>query len=310
MAPRGEAYNVDWIVSNVSNAHCANHIDWFVRYTPFKTHAQSTLGGRVDIDGIGNVELRVRKPNRNARPSYSIVWLKDVLYCRSGVCNQVSMSALSGSYNVFLDSQGQSHISRDNVPIGIIDVPLFWKLRLSGQPPNHTSLKKDGHYSLSFIWPAEERARWEQVKAADTESHPPAQVSPYTGEEKQWLEDEWGGEFRFLRAHFLSIYDEKDRAEGRRIVRAMMDADADDEEGDDDDESFNISYTDGRGAEPIIPHAEGHMADYHFSETELIWIEENFGNSASFLVTYGLKFYDDDDCKDGKRIAQAMMLEE
>jgi len=90
----------------------------------------------------------------------------------------------------------------------------------------------------------------------------------------------------------------------------MMDADDDDYDGDDDDdESFVISYTDGRGAKPIIPHADGHMADYHFSENELIWIEENFGNSASFLATYGLRFYDDDDCKEGKRIAEAMMLE-
>ena len=125
--------------------------------------------------------------------------------------------------------------------------------------------------------------------------------------------DQWGGEFRFLRAHLLSIHDEEDRAEGQRIVRAMMDADHDDDcddDGDGDDESFNISYTGGRGAKSIIPHAEGHMADYHFSEPELVCIEEIFGNSASFLVSYGLKFYDDDDCKEGKRIAQAMMLEE
>jgi len=44
------------------------------------------------------------------------------------------------------------------------------------------------------------------------------------------------------------------------------------------------------------------MADYHFSEAGLIWIEQHFGNSASFLMMYGLKFYDDDDCVEGKRI--------
>jgi hypothetical protein len=112
-----------------------------------------------------------------------------------------------------------------------------------------------------------------------------------------------------LRAHLLKIHDEEDRAEGRRIVRAMMhDSDGDGgDDDDDDDESFTISYTNGRGAKPIIPHDEGHMADYHFSEKQLIWIEENFGNSASFLAIYGLKFYDDDDCEEGKRIAQAMM---
>jgi hypothetical protein len=49
------------------------------------------------------------------------------------------------------------------------------------------------------------------------------------------------------------------------------------------------------------------MADYHFSKKQLTWIEKHLGNSASFLSMYGLKFYDDGDCEEGKRIAQAMM---
>jgi hypothetical protein len=227
-----------------------------------------------------------------------------VLYCPSALCNQVSVPSLIGSYDVSLRTEG-GELSRDNVPIGVIDHPLFWKLRLSGQPPNQTSLDKNGLYALSFIWPDEERARWERAKAAGLGSERSLQVLPYTVEEKEWLKENWGGEFRFLLAHLLKIHDEKDRAEGRRIVRAMM-HDSD----DDDDGSFTISYTNGRGAQPIIPHAEGHMADYHFSEKELIWIEENFGNSASFLAIYGLKFYDDDDCEEGKRIAQAMMSDD
>lgn len=97
------------------------------------------------------------------------------------------------------------------------------------------------------------------------------------------------------------------------MVRAIMhesNDSNDDDESDDDDESFTISYTNGHGAKPIIPHADGHMADYHFSENELIWIEKNFGNSASFLITYGLKFYDDDDCQQGKRMVRGMMRED
>lgn len=321
MAPSGDSYNVDWILSTASNAHCANHRDWFFRYKPFKSHAHGLVGGSLDVEGVGDVELRVKKPNRNARPSYSIIWLKDVLYCPSALCNQVSIPSLIG-YEVFLRTEG-SEISRDNVPIGIIDKPLLWKLRLSNQAPNHTSLDKDGLYSLSFTWPHEERARWERVKAADIQSERSSQVLPYTDEEKEWLKENWGGEFRFLRAHLLKIHDEEDRAEGRRIVRAMMhasdddsdDADADtdgndESEEDDDDGSFTISYTNGRGAKPIIPHADGHMVDYLFSEKELIWIETHFGNSASFLITYGLKFYDDDDCEEGKQIVQAMMRED
>jgi hypothetical protein len=318
MQPSGAKYNDDWILSTASNANCANHRDWFVTYKPFKSHSSGTIGGRLDVEGIGDVELRVKKPNRNARPSYSIIWLKDVLYCPSAICNQVSIMSLArNGYGFALKGEG-GEISRDNVPIGVVDCPVLPKLRLSGQPPNQTCLDKDAMYALSFTWPDEERARWERVKAAGRESEPLSQVTPYTVEEKEWLKENWGGEFRFLRAHLLKIHDEEDRAEGRRIVRAMMhdsdgdgddDEDEDDEE-DDDDESFTISYTNGRGAKPIIAHDEGHMADYHFSEKELIWIEENFGNSASFLAIYGLKFYDDDDCEEGKRIAQGMMSDD
>jgi hypothetical protein len=45
---------------------------------------------------------------------------------------------------------------------------------------------------------------------------------PYTAAEKNWLNVHWGGEFKFLQAYGLSIYDEDDREEGRRIVRAFI----------------------------------------------------------------------------------------
>jgi hypothetical protein len=225
MPPTGDAYNVDWSVASASNAHCANHRDWFVSYTPFKSQA-----GTLDIEGIGDVELRVKKPNRNAKPSYSIIRLKDVLYCPSAICNQISIRCLMNSgYGVTFGQQGE--ISRDGVPIGIIDFPFLWKLRLSGQTPNQTSLNVNQQYSLSYTWPAEERARWERVKAGKiepkrSESQAPP---PYTDEEKRWLKDNWDGEFRFLTAHGLKIHDEEDRAEGRGIVRALM-HDSDEEE--------------------------------------------------------------------------------
>jgi len=50
-----------------------------------------------------------------------------------------------------------------------------------------------------------------------------------------------------------------------------------------------------------------HFADRHFSEKELKWIKKRFGNSRNFLVNCSLKFYDDDDCRNGKRYLQALM---
>jgi len=50
-----------------------------------------------------------------------------------------------------------------------------------------------------------------------------------------------------------------------------------------------------------------HAADYHFSPKELKWVEKRYGNARNFLVSYGLKFYDDEDCQEGKTILKALM---
>ena len=91
------------------------------------------------------------------------------------------------------------------------------------------------------------------------------------------------------------------------IIRASED-ERDDSGDPDDDDSTRSSPTQMVVAQPpIVLHANGHMADDHFSEKELIWIEKNYGNSASFLMSHGLKFYDGDDCEEGKHIVKAMM---
>jgi hypothetical protein len=314
MAPTGAAYNVDWHVATVSNAHAANHRGWFLTYTPFKSHVQGTIGGTLPVEGIGAVELRVKKPRRNAGSSYSVIRLEDVLYCPSAVCNQVSiwcLVATSEDYGFSLGADG-GELTRAGARIGIIDCPKLPKLRLSGQTANQTSLDRDGLCVLSFTWPDEERARWEQVKAdvesADPTGSPREEVPQYTDQEKQWLKTKWRGEFKFLKQHGLKIHDEDDRAEGRQIVRAMMRDDEDSDDEDSEDEwAGMISYTNGGGVKPIIPHAEGHSADYHFSQEELIWIELNFGNTASFLHSHGLKFYDDGDCLRGQRLLEGLM---
>jgi hypothetical protein len=53
----------------------------------------------------------------------------------------------------------------------------------------------------------------------------------YTSVEKKWLEDHWGGEFHFLLAYQLKVYDEEDREEGQAIVRAFSKADEEDGSG-------------------------------------------------------------------------------
>ena len=75
-----------------------------------------------------------------------------------------------------------------------------------------------------------------------------------------------------------------------------------DEDIDDDDEGSDNSFL-----REIEEDPSSHVADYHFSSIELDWIKAHYGYSSRFLQCYGLKFYDDDDCREGKAIVQARM---
>lgn len=108
------------------------------------------------------------------------------------------------------------------------------------------------------------------------------------------MKDKFKSEYYFLRDYGLNIYKDEDREDGRAILRAIMlqevdegdDEEGDDEEGDDGD---------------------GHMADYHFTERQLSFIKKQYGNTMNFMLSYGLKFYDDDDCQEAKAIIRGIM---
>ncbi|KAH7013687.1 hypothetical protein EDB80DRAFT_710707 [Ilyonectria destructans] len=52
---------------------------------------------------------------------------------------------------------------------------------------------------------------------------------------------------------------------------------------------------------------EDHLAASFFDEKELAWIESNWGNSHHFMISYGFKFYKDEDCLEAKSLVHALM---
>jgi hypothetical protein len=50
-----------------------------------------------------------------------------------------------------------------------------------------------------------------------------------------------------------------------------------------------------------------HVADHYFSDAELEMIKRSWGDSLTFIASYGLKFYDPKDCEEAKAIAQALL---
>lgn len=172
-------------------------------------------------------------------------------------------------------------------------------------PPNGPTLgphalKKDVLYVLGCRWETAEKRKWQEFKARNGLFTPAQNVASYTVEETAFLKKNFGSEYHFLIQHGLKIHVDEDREEGRAILRAVMREDemSEDEESDDKEDGFDES------------EFEGHQADYNFTDRQLDWIEKNYHNSEQFMISYGLKFYDDDDLQEAKVIVEAMMNED
>ena len=316
MPPSKPAYDVDWIFSNNSDVHVANHRDWFATYTPFATHFDSGMGGVVQVEGIGDVELPTK-----THPTYSgaaypgTITLRDVLYSPKSLCNIIGGLIMDDyDYEIrFGDVPGKITATSNGARVGLLDAVKLIRLRLRGQNAKQTSLDRNSHYFIRANWPDSERRKLESfrskrssqadVSVANTDDEGP----PLTQDEKKWLKDHYGGEFHFLRQHGLSIYKEEDRDEGRSILRALM-------QDDDSDDADELEDSDAGSINSFLRDLEqdstSHFADHLFSEPELDWIKVHYRHSGNFLYTHGLKFYDDDDCRQGKAIVQAMLSED
>lgn len=192
------------------------------------------------------------------------------------------------------DSQGK------NVAYFDPKSPLFAiKVRC---PPNGPTLgphalKKDVLYVLGCRWDAAEKRKWQEFKARNGIFTSGQNAASYTAEETAFLKKNYGSEFHFLIQHGLRIHVQEDREEGRAILRAVMREGemSEDEESEDQEDVFDES------------EFEGHQADYNFTDRQLGWIEKNYDNSEQFMMSYGLKFYDDEDLREAKVIVEAMM---
>ncbi len=229
MPPTGHAYNVDWIFSNNSNVHVANHRDWFTSFTDFNT---ALNGGSLKVLGIGDVALPVKTcPRKTGAAAQGTIVLRDVCYAPSANCNIFGSPIMDG-YGVMIDygaNGGTLTDSKTGAKAAILDTVVLTRLRLKGRSPTQTSLDKNAMYMIRAEMPEKEEIRWQTYKKQLAGKGKPAEDTPYTAEEKRWLKENWTDEFHFLMAYELSIYEEEDRAEGRSIVRAMMKADADEE---------------------------------------------------------------------------------
>ncbi|EFQ91060.1 hypothetical protein CFE70_001445 [Pyrenophora teres f. teres 0-1] len=309
MNPDTSGYNAplcpDWVFLNNANVHVAKDRGWFKTYTPFTSTVNPSplfnAQQRTPVLGIGTVEIPTkRSPNITGVSSHGSIVLREVLHVPDYICNVIGRPLLfTDGYNVttsfgkkslgtIKDSQGRNAAFFDPArPLFVIKVRC---------PPNGPTLgphalKKDGNYMLGCEWDAIEKLKWEEFKASGGISTSGPNSASYTAEETAFLKKHYGSEFHFLTQHGLKIHAEKDREEGRAILRTLMREDDLSENEESDDES----------------EFQGHQADYNFTDRQLDWIEKNYRNSEQFMISYGLKFYSEEDLQEAQAIVDALM---
>jgi hypothetical protein len=268
-------------------------------------------GQPLPVLGIGTVEIPTkRSPNQSGTACHGSLLLKEVLHVPDFTCNVLGDPLWeSDGYDVTTlttSSSRGSIVDRHGKRVAYFDPkqPLFCiKMRYvpTGPRLGRSVLEKGAIYMLSCTWDDTERQKWLDLKAQNGSNGPPTADTnpPYTAAETAFLKKGWRNEFYFLNLHGLKIHSEEDRAEGRSLLRALMHHDF-----SDDADSFSEDVEDDEF------DYEGHQADYNFSDGQLGWIEKYYGNSETFMVSYGLKFYDNDDVEEAKAIISAMMAQD
>ncbi|KAL6835689.1 hypothetical protein J3E69DRAFT_319333 [Trichoderma sp. SZMC 28015] len=300
-SPQG--LSADWVYSNNSNVHICNDRRWFTELTPFKS-----VAGEVAVEGVGTVNLPVKRdPDMRGPQAHHVLRLTNVLYTPSSKFNILGQPIFELAPSLTLGSTLKTKGTlegKDGNPIAFFspNTPLFC-LRLSGPPVGPrlapTKFEPGIKYFVGISWPTSERARWNargQSMKTETKPRQRAGQQPYTAEEKAWLNKHYQGEYKFLMSYGLSIYNEEDREEGRAIMRAMISPDEDDDEEEED-----------REKEEDEDDVFIHLEDCLFDKKELAWIMKHYQNSTTFMSSYGLKFYDQDDCQEAQHLVMEFM---
>ena len=202
----------------------AKDIGWFTEYTPFETELGSAYGPLpepIRVVGVGTVEIPTEtSPNSVGPESSRILRLTTVLHAPSILCNILG-GPIMNDHGTETHPRGDTKgfiTDREGRPVAYFDPsrPLY-QLKLHNPPAGYYALTNDGHYTINAGWSPSERDKWH--------AHQKNRATSLSDEEKAWLKQHYGNEFHFLRAYWLSIYKEKDREEGRSILRALMQCD-------------------------------------------------------------------------------------
>ncbi|THW02280.1 hypothetical protein D6D26_04437 [Aureobasidium pullulans] len=321
MAPQGDAYNVDWVVSPSSNVHVASDRAWFTDYTPFTTKISAAPGAEpsVEVHGVGTVVLHTRTYGKGKPPKPAChITLTNVLYVPGNPVNIFSTMKMESDVNIkfrFGSNAVEPIIKRDtNHVLGLVVRLKLHKLWLQGQSRDQSSLDPDGMYYIYASWPGTETERYNnrltQESQAEHVSNLTQAEPPYTTEEKEFLKRCYGGEFDFLMTLGLKIHDEDDREEGRHTLRTLRaDSDGEAKPKSNKRPRLDSDATPSREATQMQAYA-AHLADRKFTSDQLDFIQKHYHNSGHFMRCHDLDSWQDGACDEAVKTVKTLITHE
>lgn len=283
-------HNTDWVYATASDAHVANHRDWFFNYTPFASRTEVPNGSGMEVVGIGDVQLEVntRRPVDGGGSYHSLV-LRDVLHVPEALVNVVAAPEVE-DFTSCRFGQNAEMTNPDTGVALLLDRPKLYKLWLVGQPEGQTSLDSSSAYWVNVMWSEAERARWEAHKRGDGDGSGGG----------------WNGTHKRTQSAIQSSSGQsgKGRASKKSKKRNKKQNSGMSGGPELQDQSTQLSEQTGHEAE-TPSRAEGRPPRY--SAAEKAWLKTNYGSEFKFLRAHGLKIFKEDDRKEGEAIVRSMM---
>ena len=315
---KGDRPNIDWVLVEKSNAHICNSLEWFTKYYPFSSIVTVTIGGQTAIwpvFGVGEVKFEQPSGERGDEGYLPDCTVGTVLFVPDSLINIFGLGA--SDINVVLEACGaklQAHKS------GIYG----GRLDTSNAPPNDlrvTTRSMTAQSELHPSRPLDMQIIWKSViwdtlkKMGGTALAKEMTKKRYNRRQLSWLKRNYGDEAKFLQSHGLSIEVHEDRNRGAQTVVDEMEASIKDP--GERDALYAVEEHD----DPKIEHyrEEGFvsisgssdkvltMADSLFEKDSLEYIRKHYEDSGRFMLSYGLRPWDEDDCDDAKRIVRKSM---
>lgn len=136
--------------------------------------------------------------------------------------------------------------------------------------------------------------------------------SYFEDDELRFIEKNYGDSVSFMLVHGLKFYNPEDGEEAQAIVRAFMATDNDgDDENEHDDGNKETGEDDDEDDDYVSDfdsdHPEQVLANSYFEVEERRFINKYYGDTITFMLVHGFKFYNVEDGKKAQEVVQELM---